>query len=146
MGKRQQIAVCMFLHKGGKLFVAKRSEHLEFLPGVYNLPGGRLQFGESAKECLIRKAKSELGIDIVLGDPFYTFTYVSHGGDTHVIEVIYLVKMKDEGQEVKLDWQDHTEYQWVTEDEVGEYLGDNPEELKAAKKGFEILSEEGEND
>lgn len=137
----QKITACAFLHKDGKLFVARRADTKKFLPGIYELPGGHIEFGETMEEGLAREMKEEFGIEVVVGDPFYTFTYTNQENSKHTIEVVYFSQLKNPNQEIKLNPDDHSEYMWLTKKEVKEiFLKQNENEGKAAIKGFEILS------
>ena len=134
--KYQAITACVFLYKNGKLFSAKRSNGLKFLPGKYELVGGKIEFGETIEEGLKREVREELHIDVEIENPFYVFTYVSEGGKKHSVEIVYFAKAAHPNQSIRLNAKDHSEYAWITENEVDVYFPmDDPERL-AAKKGF----------
>lgn len=137
--KQQKITACAFLHKEGKLLTAKRAMTKSFLPGVYELVGGHVEFGETLEECLIREFREELHIDIVVGNIFYAFTYLENGNTNHVVEVEFFAKMQDEIQPIILNPEDHSEYHWITQEEIDKY-NFTEEEKKAVVKGFELLS------
>lgn len=136
--KQQKITACAFLHKDGKLLTAKRAMTKFFLPGVYELVGGHVEFGETLEECLVREFREELHIDIVVGNIFYAFTYLEDNGVKHVLEVEFFAKMQDEGQPIVLNPEDHLEYHWITKEEIDTY-NFTEEEKKAVIKGFELL-------
>lgn len=137
--KQQKITACAFLHKDGKLLTAKRAMTKSFLPGVYELVGGHVEFGETLEECLVREFHEELHIDIVVGNIFYAFTYLEDDGIKHVVEVEFFAKMQDESQAIVLNPEDHSEYHWVTKEEVDKY-NFTEEEKKAIVRGFELLA------
>ncbi len=64
---QQAITACAFIHQQfdgiEKLFWAKRADTKKFLPGVYELPGGHIDFGEDIVEGLRREIKEEFGLD-----------------------------------------------------------------------------------
>ena len=136
--KYQSITACAFLHNNGKLFVARRAADKSFMSGICELPGGHIEWGEGLKTGLAREMKEEAGIDIVVGEPFYAFDYISKNNTKHTIEVIYFAKLVNSSQTVTLN-SELSEYKWIERNEVHQYLGDNPEEEKAAIKGFELL-------
>lgn len=134
--KYQAITACVFLHKKGKLFIAKRSDSKKFLPGKYELVGGHIEFGETIEKGLKREVKEELHIDVKIENPFYVFTYLSENGDKHLVEIDYFAKMVNPSQSIRLNLKDHSEYKWITSEEIDNYFPpDDPERL-AAKKGF----------
>ncbi|MCO5215920.1 MAG: NUDIX domain-containing protein [Thermomicrobiales bacterium] len=59
------------------VFLAKRADTKKFLPGVYELPGGHIDFGESMEAGLEGEIKEEFGLSVRIGDPFGVFTYVN---------------------------------------------------------------------
>lgn len=134
--KYQSITACVFLHKEGKLLIAKRSDKSKFLPGKYELIGGYIEFGETIDEGLKREVKEELGIDVEIKNPFYVFTYVSEGGNKHSVEICYFATMKNSNQPIQLDLREHSEYRWIDKDEVNRYFPPDDAEILAAKGGF----------
>lgn len=142
MKQAQKITACGFLHKDGKLFMAKRADTKQFLPGKYELPGGHIEHGEAMEEGLAREFQEEFNVKIKVGDPFYAFTYNrnKNGVDLHVIEVIYFVTLADDDQIIMLNPEDHSEYTWISADEVEKYLKPQEEETIAVHKGFFLQS------
>lgn len=138
----QKITACAFLHNHGRLFVAKRADTKKFLPGKYELPGGNIEFGEDIESGLKREFQEEFGVDILVGDPFFVFTYVH--GDEHVIEVDYFATLVDPDAVIALNPEDHSESRWVTKAELDEFWNKEDAEYKATQKGFEVLGTFGE--
>jgi 8-oxo-dGTP diphosphatase len=144
---QQVITACAFIHYffngTEKLFLPKRALTKKFLPGVYELPGGHIEFGETMEDGLKREIKEEFEMDINIGDPFYAFTYENKIKQSHSIEVIYLATFSGSLEKIKLHPEDHSDYKWVTKNEIGEILneakGENNSEIKAIKRGFELL-------
>jgi|TARA_B100001964_G_scaffold59256_1_gene67198 8-oxo-dGTP diphosphatase len=59
----QEIATLMFVIKGGQILLIRKKRGLG--AGKINGPGGRLEAGESPRECAIRETREELLIDPV---------------------------------------------------------------------------------
>ena len=78
---QQVIVACAFIHHKfdgvEKVFLPKRADTKKFMPGVYELPGGHVDFGEDIKAGLRREIAEEFSKEITLGDPFATFTYTN---------------------------------------------------------------------
>lgn len=137
--QRQEITACVFLHKNGKLFIAKRADTKKFLPGKFELIGGRMEFGEKIEDGLIREAIEELHIRITVDKPFYVFTYLSENDTKYSVEIDYFAKMENPDDEIKINPEDYSEYRWITEDEIEKYLPADDPETEAIRKGFQIL-------
>lgn len=137
----QAITASAFLHKNGKLFVAKRADKKKFLPGVWELPGGHIEFGEDIKAGLAREFKEEFGIDVIVGDAIHAFTYINRSKNTHSVEVDFLVKMKNQSQKICINPLDHSEYKFVDLQEALAFWPENDPERVAVQKGFERISQ-----
>lgn len=49
------------LKNGDNILILKRSAKSKYAPGFWQLPGGRLEFGETPMQALIREVKEETG-------------------------------------------------------------------------------------
>lgn len=127
--QRQLIVTSAFIHKDGKLLVAKRAETKRFLPGHFELPGGKVEFGETMEDALRREVKEEIGVDILVAEPFYVFTYVINNLK-HAVEVDYFAELADPSQEILLNENDHSEYHWVDAAEADVLFSDNERQRK----------------
>ena len=145
---QQVITACAFIHHNfdgvEKLFFPRRAETKKFLPGVFELPGGHIDFGEDIIDGLTREIKEEFSADISIGDPFSSFTYHNPLKGSHSIEVIYFATLKDGPDSITLNPEDHSEYQWMSAAEIPQYLSDkkgaDDPEWQAIRKGFDLLA------
>jgi 8-oxo-dGTP diphosphatase len=148
---QQVLTAVAFLHKKvdgvDTVFLAKRADTKKFLPGVFELPGGHIDFGEEMEVGLAREIMEEFGVDIKVGDPFGVFTYTNEVKGSHSIEVIYFCQLTDEGAEFTLNPEDHSEVVWVAETELDmvytESKGPEDDEFVQLRRGFTLLR--GEN-
>jgi len=148
---QQVITACAFIHHQfdgvEKLFWPKRADAKKFLPGVYELPGGHIDFGEDIIEGLKREIKEEFGMNVSIGDAFAAFTYANEIKGSHSIEAVFFAQFTDPIENVQLNPEDHSTYGWFAESEVGEQFitsrpqGDDPEN-KIIRKGFALLKGE----
>lgn len=145
---QQVITACAFIHQEfdgvHKVFMAKRADTKKFLPGVYELPGGHIDFGETTEDGLVREIQEEFGIDVRLGDPFAVFTYANEIKGSHSIEVIYFAQLVDPDTDVKPNPEDHSSYGWFSEAELSQaFVGEKDtedDEVKAIYRGFTLLA------
>jgi 8-oxo-dGTP diphosphatase len=141
---QQVITACAFIHRNvdgmEKVFLPKRADTKKFLPGRYEIPGGHIDYGEDIQAGLRREIREELGIDVVLGDPFAVFTYTNHIKGSHSIEVIYFAQVTGDPEHITINPDDHSSGGWFTEDEAVGLNGNNEdEEVAALKRGFALL-------
>jgi len=81
--------------------------------GKYDLPGGKIEFGESIEECLKRELKEETGLDMAdasfLSIEESVFDYVDEGGvdkKFHHIGMYYLVNVEEGNLKTDSDGHD----------------------------------------
>lgn len=80
----------------------------------YELPGGRMIFGETAEETVIREVLEETGLNITPLSLVDTWNYVTE--TNQVTGVIYLCAV-DNTHDVTLS-DEHDRYEWLTTDSV----------------------------
>ncbi len=144
---QQVITACAFIHRvvngEHKVFMAKRSDHKKFLPGVYELPGGHIDFGEEVPTGLIREIQEEFGMNVELGDPFAVFTYQNQIKGSHSIEVIYFATFAEPLENLVVNPDDHSSCGWFSEAELPQtFVSDkdaDDDEVKAIYRGFALL-------
>ena len=102
------------LVKDGKVLIARRKSD-DKLPDKWEFPGGKIEAGESAPECLKREMQEEFGIDIwvgkFLGESIYHYP---HG-------TIRLLAYLAEWQAGELALKDHADYAWAQCDRLDEF-------------------------
>ena len=119
--------------------LVKRKKEEKFLPEYFEMPGGKVDFGEDPKESLKREFKEEVELDIKTKKPYRIFAYESGDNTRHTVEIVYNVSLQDENEKADIVLgKDHTEYVWVGKDEFGTYL--ISEEMKySIEQGFKLL-------
>ena len=73
MDKKVTRVVAALIRKDNKIFAAKRS--YGFLKGKWELPGGKIEDGETPKDALLREIKEELSIEIEITSFFCNIKY-----------------------------------------------------------------------
>lgn len=151
--KNQQVfsAVAVFHRLNDKneyeILVAKRSEVKKFLPGVFELPGGHIDFGEDIKTGLAREILEEFQVRTEIHDLFAEFTYVNEIKGSHSIELVYFATFIDDPEKIVLHPDDHSEIRWITEAQISDIQNDikgaDDPEITVLKKAFTILKGKG---
>ena len=97
--------------RNGQYFLAKRKPGGD-LGGLWELPGGKLEEGESPSQAMEREWKEELEIEIHTGSLLTSSTF-SHNGKEFELEV-YEVSFKEQ----KMVLNEHEETGWFHKSEV----------------------------
>ena len=115
------IGVCPVIFENGKFLLTDRydidKDDINGVRGLWQIPGGGLEFGESPEECAVREAKEELGIDVEIVKLLSVANKYDPIRKWHGVFVLYEVKRKDPNQEIKVDGIESSKYGWFTIEE-----------------------------
>jgi len=128
-----------------KAFVPRRADTKKFLPGVYELPGGHIDFGEDIVAGLTRECMEELHMQVSVGDAFASFTYTNDIKGSHSVEVVFFARFIDPIDTIRLNPEDHSDYMWVSLDDAVAIDKITAEEKKNVIKGLELLNGHAHN-
>lgn len=123
--------------KDDKVLLIKRREDEDVFPGKWEMPSGKVEFGEDPKKALQREVREEVGLTVKIRDPIYVFSYVLEKEDRekHTVEICFLADLEDESQSVRLS-REHTAFAWVSKDRLPNYLEGNDPIRAAAEKAL----------
>ncbi|MCX7884867.1 MAG: (deoxy)nucleoside triphosphate pyrophosphohydrolase [Caloramator sp.] len=107
MEKEQKIikVACAIIERDGKILAAQRSENM-ILPLKWEFPGGKVNEGEEAEECIVREIKEELDINIGIKKKLTSYI---HDYDNVSIELIPFVCYIISG---KMKLKEHKDIIW----------------------------------
>jgi len=94
-----------------------RDEQDSYKPGEYDLPGGAVEFGESAEDALLREIKEETDLAAEVIYPVRTWNTIKDK-TTQYIGITYLALT--ESNRVELS-EEHNDFKWVDVDVLSEY-------------------------
>ena len=115
--KRFYFAAKAFIVSEGKFLIVQRSES-EKNPLYWELPGGRMDFGETVSENLKRELVEEVGLqDIEVIAPIGVWSFMINENN-QLVGSTFLCKSST--SEIKLSFE-HKNYAWITKDELGKY-------------------------
>jgi 8-oxo-dGTP diphosphatase len=100
--------------KDEKILICKRSKN-DKQGGKWEFPGGKIEAGETQKECLKREIKEELDLNIKVNDKIGENIYEYPGGSIKLIA--FYADLLD--GDLKLNV--HDDYKWVTRDKLKEF-------------------------
>ena len=125
------------IFRNGRVLLLHRRDDLELVPGLWDLPGGGVETGESLEDTLVREVREETGFEVTVGPPIFAWvhsTRTTKGRKLTSIIVCYACHTRARGPP-RLDPKEHTEFAWVGRDEVSEYSFP-PNWSKAIKRAF----------
>jgi len=128
MENMKQSTSVIIIDKEGKVLVLKRNPADKTYPGVFDLPGGRVEGKETLVEAAKREALEESGLEV---DPEenYVFTNTYEDG-----EINYVFKVRSFKGDVALS-KEHMGFAWVSKNNW-EKLEYTPEVKTAIKNIF----------
>ncbi len=120
-GGRLRVRVCGLLERHGRLLLA-RHEGIGPAGRLWLPPGGGLEFGESAAECLVREFQEECGVRIHVGPFYHLHEHIAP--PLHAVELFYRVTL-EEGEPTLGHDPEHTagpvvlaELRWFSKEEI----------------------------
>lgn len=111
--KIQQVSIKGLLCRDGKVLVLMSPKR-----GYWELPGGRMDFGETAEQAFEREMKEELGFKKVKLGKFiniWSFASKRNGADYHFIILDFVISASE--TDIKLS-AEHSEYKWAGAREI----------------------------
>lgn len=91
----------LILNAKGEIFLTKRGQRATNERGTWEIPGGKVEFGETLKEAILREMKEEYGVDIVLSYQFPAQDHLLEAEKQHWVPTCFIASIV-EGQEPKI--------------------------------------------
>ena len=111
----QKFSVKGIVCKNGKVFMLKDNK------GIWELPGGKIDFGEHPLESLKREFLEELGVkEVKIGDVVNVWDFTVNVKSTiyHFIIIVYECEANLSNINIS---DEHLEYKWIKLDEIHKY-------------------------
>jgi 8-oxo-dGTP diphosphatase len=121
-------------NKDGKYLVLMKSSKEDINPNTYDIPGGRMSFGEKPEESITREVFEETGLKIKPLKVFEAWTFTKD--DFQLFGVNYLCELTE--GEVRLS-EEHDNFGWYSYDEIM-HKNNFPDWLISTIKKAESLS------
>jgi 8-oxo-dGTP diphosphatase len=97
----------------GRLLLIKRAPDVHLDPDRWELPGGKMDYGEPLTEALAREVREETGLEIEVGAPFH----VSHFTFDPFWVTTVVFACRRTGGEVRLS-EEHSEFTWADREQA----------------------------
>lgn len=109
---KQRLSVRALINEDGKFLLLKRNSGRESILGKYELPGGKLAYGEQPEDALRRYLHDDAGLHIQSSQLFDAVTYVDY--DDRAIQygvIVYIVTLSAQRHPMKLSGN-YNKYKW----------------------------------
>jgi 8-oxo-dGTP diphosphatase len=89
------IVTAAVIRDGDRVLIARRPKDAKIEAGKWEFPGGKLEFGETPEQCIVREIEEELGVTIA---PLWLIDAASHvyrdeKQHLHIVLLCYLAKL-----------------------------------------------------
>lgn len=109
------------LNNENQFLIVKRSDNDNYLPGKWELPGGKTEYGEMPTDALKREIHEECGLGVAIDIPLViTSLFAEKHNPTQYFELFYLCTLNDNSQNVKLS-NEHSDFAWITFNDIHKY-------------------------
>jgi 8-oxo-dGTP diphosphatase len=104
-----------------KLLIIQRSKNEKVLPLLWEMPSGKVEFGEEPQNAIIREIKEEVNLDAEILDFPDAFSYMleKEKETVHSVQINYLVKVSNI-KNLKIS-EEHDAFAWVSFSELDKY-------------------------
>ena len=109
---KQLISVRALIRNKNKTLLLKRATGRESILGKFELPGGKLGYGEQPEEALQRYLADDVGIGVQGSQLYDVVTYIDHDDrDIQYTFILYLVSIRNSSSKITLS-KNYSEYSW----------------------------------
>ncbi len=111
---QQRLSVRAIINEDGKALLLRRSSGRQSILGKYELPGGKLAYGEQPEDALRRYLHDDAGLHIQSSQLFDAVTYIDY--DDRAIQygvIVYLVTLAAQRHPMKLSGN-YSKYKWYS--------------------------------
>ena len=135
------VAVKAIIYHQGKFLVVLKSNQEDINPNTFDIPGGRIRFGEELEDALKREVIEESGLEIKSLGIIDAWSFVKNG-NFQLIGVTYACEALT--SEVKLS-SEHSSFEWLDPNNKA-VMEKYPKWLSISiKKALKIVNERNED-
>lgn len=108
-----RIIVHTLIKVDNKYLVTKRSKNESTYPEYWDIPGGLVEYGELPRDAVIRETKEEVNLNIIPTNVIHEDSNLDVEKDMIFIRLVYLCELNDDINNIKLDYDEHSEYRFI---------------------------------
>ena len=110
---KRKIVLTGIIKCNNEYLIVQRSNTDDFLPGIWEFPGGNIEENETILEALKRELKEEIGYELDTNNEKIVHFYDEIKHSLQYIELDFLIKVNTKDINIKLS-NEHDDYKWVT--------------------------------
>ena len=118
---KQRLSVRAIINEDGKALLLRRSNGRDTILNKYELPGGKLAYGEQPEDALRRYLHDDAGLHLQSAQLFDAVTYIDH--DDRAIQygvIVYLVTLTAQRHPMQLSGN-YSKYKWHSMSSVQQF-------------------------
>jgi len=103
----------------GRLLLGKRSAHRKAYPGVWDVPGGHVEIGETVEQALARELREEIGVTPIAWQELAVLHAPAMGDEPrHTLRMTLFLLTQWQGEPSNLQPDEHDTLAWFTLEET----------------------------
>ena len=106
--------VAALICREGRFFIAQRPPHKK-RGLLWEFVGGKVEPGETKKEALVRECREELGVEVSVGEEYFSLVHTYPDLTVH-LTLFYATIPEGEPQRLE-----HERFSWITPEEISLY-------------------------
>lgn len=111
------IVVGGLIYKKSQMLACRRSKHKD-QAGLWEIPGGKVELGESYPEALKRELKEELNLDVVVQNHITTSDVEIPQKSLRIVMYVYSCIIVHRADDCPITSTDHDDLRWIYPDQI----------------------------
>lgn len=117
-----KVALKAIIRNNDKILVLKRSNEEDVFAELWDIPGGKIEYGEKIVDGIKREVMEETGLDVDVDfRPWSIWSFMTPAKERQTVGITLLAQYK--GGEVKIS-SEHTEFRWISPSEFASMSAD----------------------